>query len=206
MIETDNIKGRDLGALKQNREKHSRIGLLDYIRNVTIPLKGALDIVIPNTLNKVYLFQDHHLLETLWQTLDTVFNGDIENLGVCFFQWTRSDTPLLVTKKKVKRELTHVNTPKLAFVILYFKMTSLTHEQPHNDFSLTSSGLKIKITYTIHRRRRQEDTWWYELDTTQFIAGYRMATSVYVYMEYFKLFKMPTILSNYCPNITQEEI
>lgn len=65
MIETDNIKGRDLGALKQNREKHSRIGLLDYIRNVTISLKGALDIVIPNTLNKVYLFQDHHLLETL---------------------------------------------------------------------------------------------------------------------------------------------
>ena len=65
MIETDEITGHDLGALKQNKEKHLLIGLLDYIRNVTIPLKGALDIVIPNTLNKVYLFQDQHLLETL---------------------------------------------------------------------------------------------------------------------------------------------
>ena len=65
MIETDNINGRDLGALKQNREKHSFIGLLDYIRNVTIPLKGALDIIIPNTLNKVYLFKDRHSFETL---------------------------------------------------------------------------------------------------------------------------------------------
>ena len=87
-------------------------------------------------------------------------------------------------------------------------MTSLTHARPYTDFSLKSSGLKIKITYTIHRGRRQEDmyTWSYELDTTQFIAGYRMATSVYVYMEYFKLSKMPTILNNYCPDITQEEI
>ena len=85
-------------------------------------------------------------------------------------------------------------------------MTSLTHERPHTDFSLKSSGLKIKITYTIHRGRRQEDTWWYELDTTRFIAGYRMATSVYVYMEYFKLSKMPTVLNNYCTDITQEEI
>ena len=65
MIETDNFKGRDLSALKQNRGKHSLIGLLDYMRNVTIPLKGALDIVIPNTLNKVYLFEDHHSFETL---------------------------------------------------------------------------------------------------------------------------------------------
>ena len=40
-IETDNITGRDLGALKQNKEKHSLIGFLDYIRNVTIPLSGA---------------------------------------------------------------------------------------------------------------------------------------------------------------------
>ena len=85
-------------------------------------------------------------------------------------------------------------------------MTSLTHEGPHTDFSLKSSGLKIKITYTIQRGRRQEDTWSYELDTTQFIAGYRMASSVYVYMEYFKLSKMPTILNNYCPDITREEI
>ena len=65
MIETDNIMGRDLGTLKQNKEKHSLIGLLDYIRNVTIPLKGALDIVTPNTLNKVYLLKDHHSFETL---------------------------------------------------------------------------------------------------------------------------------------------
>ena len=72
------------------------------MRNVTIPLKGALDIVIPNTLNKVYLFKDHHSFETLWQTLDTVFNDDNENLGVGLFQWTRSDTPLLVTKKKLR--------------------------------------------------------------------------------------------------------
>ena len=41
MIEADNITGRDLGALKQNKEKHSLIGLLDYIRNVTIKLKAA---------------------------------------------------------------------------------------------------------------------------------------------------------------------
>ena len=65
MIETDNITGRDLGTLKQNKEKHSLIGLLDYIRNVTIPLKGALDIVASNTLNKVYLLKDHHSFETL---------------------------------------------------------------------------------------------------------------------------------------------
>ena len=38
MIETDNITGRDLGALKQNKEKHSLMGLLEYIRNVTIKL------------------------------------------------------------------------------------------------------------------------------------------------------------------------
>ena len=74
MIETDNITGGDLGTLKQNKKKHSLIGLLDYIRNVTIPLKGALDIVTPNTLNKLY------------QALDTVFNGDMENLRVCLFQ------------------------------------------------------------------------------------------------------------------------
>ena len=40
-IETDNITGRDLGALKQNKEKHSLIGFLDSIRNVTIPLSGS---------------------------------------------------------------------------------------------------------------------------------------------------------------------
>ena len=60
------------------RKTRKNIGLLafliDYIRNVTIPLKGALDIVTPNTLNKLY------------QALDTVFNGDMENLGVCLFQ------------------------------------------------------------------------------------------------------------------------
>ena len=36
MIENDNITGRDLGTLKQNKEKH-----LDYNRNVLIPLKAA---------------------------------------------------------------------------------------------------------------------------------------------------------------------
>ena len=41
MIETDNITGRDLGALKQNKEKHSLIGLLDNIRNVTTKLNAA---------------------------------------------------------------------------------------------------------------------------------------------------------------------
>ena len=41
MIETDEITGHDLGALKENKEKHLLIGLLDYTRNVTIPLKGA---------------------------------------------------------------------------------------------------------------------------------------------------------------------
>ena len=41
MIETDNITGRDPGALKQNKGKHSLIGLLDYIRNVTIKLDAA---------------------------------------------------------------------------------------------------------------------------------------------------------------------
>ena len=41
MIETDNITGRDLGALKQKKEKHSLIGLLDNIRNVTTKLNAA---------------------------------------------------------------------------------------------------------------------------------------------------------------------
>ena len=41
MIEIDEITGHDLGMLKQNKEKHLPIGLLDYTRNVTIPLKGA---------------------------------------------------------------------------------------------------------------------------------------------------------------------
>ena len=40
-IETDNIMGRDLGALKQNKEKRSLIDFLDSIRNVTIPLSGS---------------------------------------------------------------------------------------------------------------------------------------------------------------------
>ena len=48
MIETDNITGRDLGALKQNKEKHSLIGLLDNIRNVTTKLNAAR-LVTPNT-------------------------------------------------------------------------------------------------------------------------------------------------------------
>ena len=41
MIETDEITGQDLGTLKENKEKHLLIGLLDYTRNVTIALKGA---------------------------------------------------------------------------------------------------------------------------------------------------------------------
>ena len=41
MIESDNITGRDPGAFKQNKGKHSLIGLLDYTRNATIKLDAA---------------------------------------------------------------------------------------------------------------------------------------------------------------------
>ena len=64
MIETDIITGRDLGALKQNKEKHSLISLLGYIMNVTIPIKGAKDIRCAYSFEKLY------------HTLDTVFNDD----------------------------------------------------------------------------------------------------------------------------------